>query len=194
MDTENSIKFNIEESFENELEREYRNSLQYFSDAELVDIFPEAFPYLKQKIKHLKKIHKNLSLEILKDLSNVYKLTDKTSMNFWEQVVEILKGEKLEELRKEINHWKRLLFPPKENKDTITDDQIRSAKEYPFSRLIEAKRNMAHCPFHNLDKHPSFYIKNNFGYCFACGWSGDTIKFLMESQTLNFKQAVEILS
>jgi hypothetical protein len=186
--------FNIDKSFDQQLEREYTTSLQYLSDAQLINVFPEAVPYLKEKILHLKKSYKLLSVEILKDLISVYKLKDKISIDFWEQVVEVLKGEKLKDLDKEINHWKRLVFPPKETKNIITDNQIQTAKEYPFCKLIEARSNLAHCPFHHPDKHPSFSIKNNFGHCFACGWSGDTIKFLMESQTLNFRQAVEMLS
>ncbi|GAH55010.1 unnamed protein product, partial [marine sediment metagenome] len=45
------------------------------------------------------------------------------------------------------------------------------------------------CPFHK-EKKSSFYIKNNWGYCYGCGWHGDTIKFLMEKENLGFKEAI----
>jgi len=187
-------EFNTDESFERERERNYENSRERFSDAELIQIIPEAISYLKDKFSSLKEQHKKLASEISKDLNAVYAIKDEVSRDFWEQVVEVLKGEKLNELKKETERLRFLLFPPKESGARITENQIRRAKEYPLNRLIETRRNMARCPFHHPDNRPSFSIKNNFGHCFACGWSGDTIKFLMDTRALNFKQAVEMLS
>jgi hypothetical protein len=176
------------------LEQEHKKLCPKPTDKELVEALPDAILYLRQRIRRLKKVFKALQREILADLSGVYSLRDEDSRNFYEQVVEILKGEKLEELKNEINHWKYILFPSPKSVNFVTEEQKKRAKAYPFDRLIEAKSNMAHCQFHSPDKHPSFSIKNNFGHCFACGWSGDTIKFLMDSQSLSFKQAVEALS
>jgi hypothetical protein len=75
----------------------------------------------------------------------------------------------------------------------IKKDMIQRAKDYPFEKLIEIKRNkMSSCPFHE-DKTPSFSIKNNKGHCFSCGWSGDTISFLMKKDGLSFGDAVKRL-
>lgn len=186
--------FNTQELFDRELEREYRQSAKRFSDTELIEIFPEALPYLKHKLAVMERQSKSLFLEILADLRKVYELKDTASITFWEQVVEILKGEELEKLRREAGRLKFLLFPPKNDGGKVTEEQIRRAKEYPFTSLIEARRNMARCLFHQPDNHPSFSIKNNFGHCFSCGWSGDTIKFLMDSQKLDFRQAIKTLT
>lgn len=50
------------------------------------------------------------------------------------------------------------------------------------------------CPFHN-DSTPSFYIHEDDtgGYCFGCGWSGDSLDYLKKSQGLPFKKAVKLL-
>lgn len=194
-------KFNADESFENELEREYRNSLHRFSDAELVGIFPEAIPYLKQRLGYLKKRHKELSLEVLLDLSKVYCHDYKEGKEdfarwFGEEVVRVFKGEDLEKLKKEINKLKFLLHPPKEIKNHITPQMIERAKAIPFDSLINFNRaGFAICPFH-AEKSPSLHIQKskNIAHCFGCGWSGDTIKFLMASNSLTFRDAVARLS
>jgi hypothetical protein len=75
----------------------------------------------------------------------------------------------------------------------ITKDMVMRAKNYPFEKLIEVKRNnMASCPFHE-DKTPSFSIKNNRGYCFSCHWKGDTIDFVTKKDGLSFADAVKKL-
>jgi DNA primase len=47
------------------------------------------------------------------------------------------------------------------------------------------------CPFHN-EKTPSFSVntQKNFYYCFGCGAGGDIIKFVAETEKLNFNEAV----
>ncbi len=78
--------------------------------------------------------------------------------------------------------------------DEITPDMIQRAREYPFARLYEFKRNMARCPFHD-DKTPSFALmKDNTARCFgACGKSWDTIAFVREKEGLSFPEAVRWL-
>ncbi len=48
------------------------------------------------------------------------------------------------------------------------------------------------CPFHN-EKTPSMVISQNKGlyHCFGCGASGDSIKFLIEYEKINYREAVE---
>ena len=194
-------KYILDKSFENELEREYRNSLHRFSDAELIVIFPEAVPYLKQKLGYLKKRYKKLSLEVLLDLSKVYCHDYKEGKEdfarwFGEEVVRVFKGEDLEKIKKQINKLKFLLYPPKEIKNRITPQMIERAKAVPFDSLINFNRaGFTICPFHS-EKSPSLHFnkKNNTAHCFGCSWSGDTIKFLMAFNSLTFRDAVARLS
>lgn len=50
------------------------------------------------------------------------------------------------------------------------------------------------CPFHK-EKSASFHIRpNGFFKCFACGASGDAIRFVMNSENLSFLASVELLA
>ena len=82
--------------------------------------------------------------------------------------------------------------PSMKNGNAITQEMIERAKQYPYKDLLDVKREMAICPFH-ADKNPSFSVKNNFGYCFSCGWKGDTIAFYMDKMGASFPEAVKAL-
>lgn len=51
------------------------------------------------------------------------------------------------------------------------------------------------CPFHN-EKTPSFSVtpESNLFYCFGCHKGGDMIKFVMEIEKIDFKDALEFLA
>jgi len=79
------------------------------------------------------------------------------------------------------------------DKKDITDEMIIKAKEFPFQNLIEVnQRGYAHCPFHQ-DKTPSMWVKNNFGHCFSCDKTLDTIQFVIETYKIRFPEAVRKL-
>ena len=54
---------------------------------------------------------------------------------------------------------------------------------------------MGLCPFHN-EKSPSFtvHVVHQFYKCFACGVSGDVVKFVQEKEGLSFYEALKSLS
>lgn len=68
-----------------------------------------------------------------------------------------------------------------------------------IGKRVKLKQNghdfLGLCPFHN-EKTPSFRVSDQKGFyhCFGCGASGDVIKFKMETEGLNFKEAVENLA
>ena len=53
------------------------------------------------------------------------------------------------------------------------------------------------CPFHD-EKTPSFTVKDcgddSFYHCFGCGAHGDAIDFVMETQSVDFKTACEVIA
>jgi hypothetical protein len=176
------------------LEKRWQESSIRFSDREWLTVFPEGRPYLKYRLRKLEKLGKKLISEIREDLRNVYKnIKDEFAIWFNEEIVRVWKGEDLNKLDKEVSKLEWLLNPNKETIDKITEVMIERAKQFPFQNLIEIKRNFTTCPFHS-DRKPSFYIKNNWGYCFGCGWHGDTIKFLMEKEGLTFREAIKYLT
>lgn len=54
------------------------------------------------------------------------------------------------------------------------------------------KNYSACCPFHN-ERSPSFSVSpsKGFFYCFGCGASGDAVKFVMDFESIPFRDAVE---
>lgn len=78
----------------------------------------------------------------------------------------------------------------------ITDLMIERARAYPITRLIEVKRgNRTHCisPEHD-DRNPSMDIRNNFCYCYACGFQADSIKTYQVLHHCTFPEAVRALN
>ncbi len=49
------------------------------------------------------------------------------------------------------------------------------------------------CPFHN-EKTPSFYVYDDHYHCFGCGAHGSVIDFVMQTEGLEFREAVEKLA
>lgn len=79
----------------------------------------------------------------------------------------------------------------------ITDDLIRRAKETPFEEVAVrlgiqfSESGFALCPFHQ-DGRPSLHLWEgaNRGKCFACGWKGDPIALVQETQRISFRDAI----
>ena len=61
--------------------------------------------------------------------------------------------------------------------------------------IYKGRKKMALCPFHK-EKTPSFHIDDDRGFyhCFGCEAHGDSFTFLMETEGLNFREAVEKLA
>lgn len=72
----------------------------------------------------------------------------------------------------------------------------RNPIENVIGRYISLRKDGVHqkgkCPFHD-DKRASLVVTPNkqLAKCFACGWSGDAIAFVMEYSGLSFKEACE---
>ena len=88
----------------------------------------------------------------------------------------------------------RLLKPAKSN-NGITDEMIQQAKQYPMSELLTTpiRGNVTNCIAHE-DKNPSMNIKNNWAYCYSCGFRGDSISIYMHLNDVDFKTAVKNLN
>src|SRR5688572_21308263 len=85
-----------------------------------------------------------------------------------------------------------------------TQDSIERVKDaVDIVELISAKTELRRvgtrwtglCPFHD-ERTPSFSVNGEKGvyYCFGCQESGDAIKFVRETEVLDFAAALEVLA
>lgn len=105
---------------------------------------------------------------------------------------EFLKGNvKQEDIKKIKNEYEYYSNP---NKETITDQDIRNARERKISDFVEVKKGgIINCPFHN-EKTPSMKITKNLFHCFGCNVGGDTITFIRKLNDLDFIKAVRYIN
>lgn len=90
----------------------------------------------------------------------------------------------------------RKVAEPVRRSGDITDLMIERAREYPIAKLVEVGRGQRiRCinPGHE-DRRPSMDIRNNFAYCYACGWTGDAIRVFMTLKGCTFPEAVRALN
>jgi RNA polymerase-interacting CarD/CdnL/TRCF family regulator len=186
-----------------EQERGYEKDqeLYYFKN-----IIPEA---KMQEFEFIREIKKERPDEIIEfNHQKVKELMEKATEIISNYENSIWRGNTiwLAEIVKELNNPEKILKEIKKlqteidflrnktiDENQITESDIVRAKEYPFDNLIEVnKSGFAYCPFHN-EQVPSFYIKNNFGYCFGCGKAVDTIQFLIDTKGFNFVEAINKL-
>lgn len=84
--------------------------------------------------------------------------------------------------------------PVNNSKNSVSDEEIRRAKDYDITRILEPNSaGFCNCPYHD-DEHPSCWLKGNFGYCFACSKSFDTIELVQHLYGYNFVEAVKFLN
>lgn len=92
-------------------------------------------------------------------------------------------------------YYEELSNKRKRKKDTgiITDIDIEKAKSVPLSDFT-GRAKMICCPFHH-DMQPSLSIDHdkNLWHCFGCGRGGSVIDWIMESDGVGFKAAVQEL-
>lgn len=78
----------------------------------------------------------------------------------------------------------------RDERDTITDDMIERAREYPIKNLLEIGHNgRAKCVFHQGEDY-NMDIRKNFAYCYVCGESGDSIKVYRAKHGAEFREAI----
>lgn len=86
-------------------------------------------------------------------------------------------------------------FPPEfleRLRDEIATSEVVSRK---VNLRLKGKEHSGLCPFHQ-EKTPSFTVNDSKGFyhCFGCGAHGDIVKFVMETEGLNFSEAVAKLA
>lgn len=171
-----------------ELDNKYYKTRPRITKRGWLEVFPEARPYLKEKLVGLKERRKKLKRRVKGSLLRNRQFWSEDKRWFPDLVVEAFAGADLNEISEEIRRIEWILREPEEGE--IGRMEIERAKKADWGRFISVKRkHFALCPFHD-DHHPSLYVKNGFGFCFACNWSGDLIDLLQERDGMSFKEAV----
>ena len=115
------------------------------------------------------------------------------SRNYYETPKEWRTKEQLDKLQKAKWSYEIYTFRPQDD-TRIPEEDIELARSVDIHNYIKVNlAGFAPCPFHK-EKTPSLHIYKNFYYCFGCGKKGDVISLIMETQNLDFRQAVSLLT
>lgn len=178
-----------------------------YSFAELIDTFPDSVPTAKRATKARIKTLEG-EINALSDFRDIWS-TDINKMHFSKQpgmvaylddLVDRIRAGYEKEIKKAQYQLEYLanLGKPKEEvreRDEITPERIYRARQFPIPELIEVRRGVALCLWHD-DHKPSlkYYSKDNHVYCFAEGRSGDAIDVDMQQSGRTFQESVRHLA
>ena len=157
-----------------------KDAEKYYYSQELPKVREQMKEFIKEEKEFVIECRERGKKELQESFNKKCKVLEKKLEHFGNIEEKKVLYEEIEKLNKRLN-------------SDISEEEIEKAKNYPFENLIESKKGFALCPFHD-DHHPSFYIKNNYGYCFSCGKSVDTIQFIIETKNITFKEAVYYLN
>jgi len=83
---------------------------------------------------------------------------------------------------------------------TIILDIFLSVKEIPFTNVLLSvygkqpnQGSKILCDFHD-DHNPSFQVNSDYGFCYACGWRGDIIKYISERENIRPIEAARLIA
>lgn len=97
-------------------------------------------------------------------------------------------------LNKEIRKCEMELNYKNAGKSRMTQADIEKAKNYPIENLLQSVRNGKTNCINHEDKRPSMDIRNNFVYCYSCGFHGDAITVYRKLHNVDFVTAVKNLN
>ena len=77
----------------------------------------------------------------------------------------------------------------------LSIEEIELARQADIRDFADSRNGMINCinPAHQDDK-PSMSISRGFANCFACGWHGNVIDFVMTKYNIDFVKAVRMLN
>lgn len=180
------------------------NLAQKYTNAKLLDIFPEARQIIPALIKEYSQQRSVLVRTIAAEHKLIIANPDENYRYFWTSWLKLTKVQDLWEVDKHIDRLKRFFQPTTDQplqSGLLSDEQVETARAVPIASLLnqEFRRSsgnlMGLCPFHE-ERTSSFYVytKENRGWCFGCHKGGDAIDIVMLTQSLDFRGAVQFLA
>ncbi len=184
------------------MEKQWRTSLPRDTDAQLLDIFPEARDIIPEKIaawQQQRQAQTRLIKEKLAVIEQKAKLEDRW---FWRLCVRYVDGPRLVQISGHLTRLERLqaVATGTPQPGRLTEAQIAQARRVPVESLVStplrksSKTLIGHCPLHQ-EKSPSFHVypDTNSWYCYGCHCGGDSISFVRHLHGLSFIKAVRYL-
>jgi DNA primase len=81
-----------------------------------------------------------------------------------------------------------------EDSHRVTKQQIDDAMETKIENIIKVNHAKKAICVNHEEKTPSMDCRNNFAYCYGCGYKANVIQLYMQIHKMGFKKAVELLS
>ena len=84
-------------------------------------------------------------------------------------------------------------------REFLEELKLRNNIEEVIGRVVTLKRAgsnlVGNCPFHS-ERTPSFTVfpSTSSYYCFGCGAGGDVVTFVMQTENIEYREAVEFLA
>lgn len=181
---------------------EWEQSLPAYTLFQALEIWPEATPIVRKKLKaEMKEAKKNLEGFELRFEAGKREI-EETERSFLIAIslkVELSKQLADERVALE-NKIKRIAFnlarlDGKTPKGEVGDTDIRKAKEVPISELLQINRmGKTKCLWHEEKTASLHYYRNsNRLYCFSCSKAADSIDVIMAQRNCDFISAVKWL-
>lgn len=136
--------------------------------------------YLSQRIAELK-AEQSQALQAFSGNNELNRLLLLDSMRFFDKEIKRCESE--------------LNFKNSQRGSQITQNDIERARQFPLESLIlNIRNNKANCiSGTHEDKHPSMDVRNNYVYCYSCGFRGDAITVYRKIHNVDFVTAVKSL-
>ena len=84
-------------------------------------------------------------------------------------------------------------------REFLEELKLRNNIEEVIGRVVNLKRAgsnlVGNCPFHS-ERTPSFTVfpATSSYYCFGCGAGGDVVTFVMQTENIEYREAIEFLA
>jgi hypothetical protein len=184
------------------LEEQWKKGRKVPSERELIIQHPELRPMTLEKIAEIEEE----TAEIRHKLKDFFEYVVETTSDdftrwFWKYVATSMQEPLLSSGKKRLHILRSALSSGNNNRQQ-DDANLENARAFPILELAEqstqmrrtGRSHLGRCPFHE-EKTASFHVypsQNRF-HCYGCNRDGDSISFVMERDSVGFREAINTL-
>lgn len=172
------------------------------SNKEVLSVFTDDVEMMSDMLVGLINTEKQIEQEIYNIIaSEIYSETGEIAPYFRQKVAELRLGKELKCVNRAIATLSLEIGKHRKMINTENWDwKLERAKKSDILRVVQhylgdsGVRLRFKCPFHGgKNRNMQVYPDKSFYNCYKCGASGDTIKFVIEYEKCEFREAIEIL-